>query len=155
MGFILDEGLTLASNQIICIVLFLVPAVCNSLKWSQRCYYGFTQCISVWNLEERFIHLHTMANKEGTEPQPNITSYIENKQNGPAAYWRGKTSQWLITALEDLGAVGEMASVALHSSRLPIWSARKWHTFLPPSNKINLKPSSDHFCAMMSTISQF
>lgn len=57
-----------------------------------------------------------------------------------------KTSQWLITVLEDLGAVGEMASVALHSSHLAIWSTRKWHTFLLPSNKINPNPSSSYCC---------
>lgn len=73
-----------------------------------------------------------MANKEGTEPRPNITSYIENKQNGLAAYWRGKTSQWLITALEDLGAVGKMASVALHSSHLAILEHQEM-THIPPS----------------------
>lgn len=94
-----------------------------------------------------------MANKEGTEPRPNITSYIENKQNSLAAYWGGKTSQWPITVLGDLGAVGEMASVALYSSYLAICSTRKWHTFLLPSNKINPNPSCYSFCAIMSTIS--
>lgn len=63
-----------------------------------------------------------------------------------------KTSQRLVTAPEDLGAVGEMASVALHSSHFAIWSTRKWQAFLFSSNKINPNPSSYYFCLIISTI---
>lgn len=53
-----------------------------------------------------------MVNKEATESLPNITSYIENKQNSLAGITEeAESSQWLITALLD--AMGEMASVVL------------------------------------------
>ena len=86
-----------------------------------------------------------MANKEGTESGPNITSYIENTQNGLAAHWGGKASLWLITLLLDLGSMGAIAPVALHLSQLAIWNARKWHTFHIPSKKTNLDPASYDF----------
>lgn len=44
----------------------------------------------------------------------------------------GKTTQWLITVLDDSGVVGEMASTALNSSYLV---TRKLHAVICPSNK--------------------
>lgn len=60
-----------------------------------------------------------MANKEGTDSRPNITSRIENTQNDFAVHWGSKASQSLITVLQDLGYVGKMPSVAQETTHIP------------------------------------
>lgn len=109
------------------------------LEW----FCGFQQSIFVWNLEERFIHRCTIADKERAELPAKYQKLhwkqtkrvlLRTEEAEPPHDWY---RHWRNRALWKKRLVWLWIRVTR-----PFGSNRKWHTFLCPSNKINPNPSS-------------